>query len=161
MNMFARMLLILFITISGSGTASGLDRLDRFMRHENRKLEKIEKRRIKYEMRDKRDRRKLLHYEYKRSKSLLKRKEFQDGEYTILGWKEGVGNRAGTIGHLNFETEDGIKFSSNVKGNFEYLSELLKQGDNLVGKLATIKYFNLTPSEVPRFSYVIAIRDYE
>jgi DNA ligase-1 len=100
-------------------------------------------------------------YENKRSKTLLKRKEFQDGEYTILGWKEGVGNRAGTIGHFKFETEDGIEFSSNVKGNFEYLADLLKQADDMTGKLATIKYFSLTPDGVPRFPYVIGIRDYE
>jgi len=78
-----------------------------------------------------------------------------------LGWKEGIGNRAGTIGHFEFETADGIGFSSNVKGNFEYLASLLKQVDNLVGKAATIKYFSLTPDGVPRFPYVIAIRDYE
>ena len=100
-------------------------------------------------------------YENKRSKTLLKRKEFQDGEYTILGWKEGIGNRAGTIGHFEFETEDGIEFSSNIKGNFEYLADLLEQADDLIGKSATIKYFSLTPDDVPRFPYVIAIRDYE
>ena len=100
-------------------------------------------------------------YENKRSKTLLKRKEFQDGEYTILGWKEGIGNRAGTIGHFKFETEDGIEFSSNIKGNFEYLADLLGQADDLVGKSATIKYFSLTPDGVPRFPYVIGIRDYE
>ena len=100
-------------------------------------------------------------YENKRSKTLLKRKEFQDGEYTILGWKEGIGNRAGTIGHFKFETEDGIEFSSNIKGNFEYLADLLEQADDLIGKSATIKYFSLTPDGVPRFPYVIGIRDYE
>jgi len=100
-------------------------------------------------------------YENKRSKSLLKRKEFQDSEYKILGWKEGIGNRAGTVGHLCFETEDGVKFNSNVKGNFGYLAEVLNKGDSLIGKSATIKYFHLTPDGVPRFPYVIAIRDYE
>ncbi len=100
-------------------------------------------------------------YENKRSKTLLKRKEFQDGEYTILGYEEGIGNRAGTIGHFKFETEDGVGFSSNVKGNFEYLSDLLKKGESLIGSEATIKYFSLTPDGVPRFPYVIAIRDYE
>tara|TARA_R110000744_G_scaffold248035_4_gene364478 strand:+ start:124 stop:1203 length:1080 start_codon:yes stop_codon:yes gene_type:complete len=100
-------------------------------------------------------------YENKRSKTLLKRKDFQDGEYTILGWKEGVGNRAGTIGHLNFETKEGVLFNSNVKGCFTYLAGLLKQADSIVGKQATIKFFQLTPHGVPRFPYVIAIRDYE
>jgi DNA ligase-1 len=87
--------------------------------------------------------------------------ELDDSEYTILGYKEGIGNRAGTIGHFVFETENSISFHSNVKGSREYISDLLKQGDSLIGKTATIKYFNLTPNGVPRFPYVIAIRDYE
>ncbi len=98
-------------------------------------------------------------YEKKRSKSLLKRKEFKDSEYPILGWKEGKNKRAGTIGHLCFETKDGVKFNSNVRGDVSYLEEVLEQGDSLIGKTATIKYFHLTPAGVPRFPYVIAIRD--
>ncbi len=100
-------------------------------------------------------------YENKRSKTLLKRKEFQDAEYTILGYGEGIGNRTGTVGYFEFETDEGISFRSNVKGNFDYLADLLKKGDSLIGSEATIKYFSLTPDGVPRFPYVIAIRDYE
>ena len=43
MNRFTRMLLILFITIASSGTASGLDKLDRFINREGRRLERIER----------------------------------------------------------------------------------------------------------------------
>ncbi len=100
-------------------------------------------------------------YENKRSSKLLKRKEFVDEEYTILGYEEGNGNRAGTIKHFQFKNEDGKKFNSNVKGSFEYLAELLDKADDLIGKKATVKYFNLTPDGVPRFPYVTAIRDYE
>jgi|10_taG_2_1085330.scaffolds.fasta_scaffold634003_2 hypothetical protein len=49
MNKITRMLLILTITIVGSGVASGFDRLDRFMKHENRKLKRIEKRNLRRE----------------------------------------------------------------------------------------------------------------
>ena len=100
-------------------------------------------------------------YENKRSSKLLKRKEFVDEEYEILGYDEGTGNREGTVKHFKFKNKDGRKFNSNVKGTFEYMAELLERGDELVGKQATIKYFNLTPDGVPRFPYVIAIRDYE
>jgi len=100
-------------------------------------------------------------YENKRSPKLLKRKEFVDEEYEILGYEEGKGNRAGTVKHFKFENNDGREFNSNVKGTFEYMAELLERGDELVGKMATVKYFNLTPDGVPRFPYVIAIRDYE
>ena len=100
-------------------------------------------------------------YENKRSPRLLKRKEFIDEEYTILGYEEGEGNRAGTIKHFKFKNKDGKEFNSNVKGSFSYLTKLLEIADTLIGKDATIKYFNLTPDGVPRFPYVIAIRDYE
>ena len=100
-------------------------------------------------------------YENKRSPKLLKRKEFMDKEYKILGYEEGEGNRAGTIKHFKFENEYGKGFHSNVKGSFEYLAELLEKPDELIGKDATVKFFNLTPDGVPRFPYVIAIRDYE
>ena len=100
-------------------------------------------------------------YENKRSPRLLKRKEFIDEEYTVLGWEEGEGNRSGTIKHLKFKNKDGREFNSNIKGSFDYLKELLKNANDLIGKEATVKYFNLTPDGVPRFPYVIAIRDYE
>ena len=100
-------------------------------------------------------------YENKRSPKLLKRKEFVDEEYKILGYEEGEGNRAGTIKHFKFKNKDGREFNSNVKGSFSYLTKLLEIADTLIGKDATIKYFNLTPDGVPRFPYVIAIRDYE
>jgi DNA ligase-1 len=100
-------------------------------------------------------------YENKRSSKLLKRKEFVDEEYTILGYEEGKGNRVGTIKHFKFKNKNGKGFNSNVKGTFEYMAELLEKADELIGKEATVKYFNLTPDGVPRFPYVIAIRDYE
>lgn len=100
-------------------------------------------------------------YENKRSPRLLKRKDFIDEEYKILGYEEGKGNRAGTIKHFQFKSKTGKPFNSNVKGTFEYLADLLQNAKSLIGKKATVKYFNLTPDGVPRFPYVIAIRDYE
>jgi DNA ligase-1 len=101
-------------------------------------------------------------YENKRSKTLLKRKEFQDDEYTILDVIEGEGNKAGMAGAMVFENELGISFNSNIKGNRDYLKEIWANKHNYKGKRATVKYFNLTPdNKLPRFPYVIGIRDYE
>ena len=100
-------------------------------------------------------------YENKRSKRLLKRKEFMDEEYEILGVKEGEGNRAGTAGYMEFRSKGGKTFHSNIKGSFKYLAGLYKDKASLIGKQATIKYFNLTPDGIPRFPYVIAVRNYE
>lgn len=96
-------------------------------------------------------------YENKRTKSLLKHKSFIDEEYTILDICEGEGNRAGTAGYMVFETKDGKRFKSNVKGTWEETADILKNRKKLIGKEATIKYFNLTPDGIPRFPYVIGI----
>jgi len=101
-------------------------------------------------------------YENKRSKSLLKRKEFGDDEFEILAVNEGTGKLAGRVGNMLFKSKSGHYFFSTVNGTQEYLSELWSQRDELVGKQATIKYFNLTPgTEIPRFPKVISIRDFE
>ena len=96
-------------------------------------------------------------YENKRSKNLLKHKSFVDEEYTILDICEGEGNRTGTAGYMVFETADGKPFKSNVKGTWEQTAEMLKNKKQLIGKQATIKYFNLTPDGIPRFPFVINI----
>jgi DNA ligase-1 len=94
-------------------------------------------------------------YENKRSKHLLKHKSFMDDEFEIKGVVEGKGKLTGKIGKLVF---DG--FDSAVNGDHEYLEMLFKRGD-LIGKKATVKYFELTTDGVPRFPKVIAIRDFE
>ena len=101
-------------------------------------------------------------YDNKRSNSLLKRKEFLTEEYEILNIAEGIGNRAGTAGYAELETPEGESFRSNFKGPFDFLEDVLLRKDEYIGKLATVKYFNKTPGKnIPRFPYIITIRDYE
>lgn len=95
-------------------------------------------------------------YENKRSKYLLKHKSFIDEEYEILDICEGEGNRTGAVGYMVFERA-GQRFKSNVKCTYEQGVQILKNREALIGKKATIKYFNLTPAGVPRFPYVINI----
>ena len=99
-------------------------------------------------------------YENKRSKSLLKRKEFVDAEFTILGVIEGNGNLTGKVGKLQFEI-NGKPFDSAVNGDWEYIEKLWHSREGLIGKTATVKYFELTEDGIPRFPKVIAIRDFE
>jgi len=98
-------------------------------------------------------------YEFKRSVTLLKRKEFQDEEYEIVGIYEGNGNKSGMAGYAVMKREDGVTFRSNIKGSHDFLKALLPKADSLVGTFATIKYFNLTPDGIPRFPYLIRLRD--
>jgi DNA ligase-1 len=96
-------------------------------------------------------------YENKRSKSLLKHKSFIDEEFTIKDICEGEGNRSGTAGYMVFNTGEGKRFKSNVKGTWDETAEMLRNKKQLIGKQATIKYFNLTPDGIPRFPFVIGI----
>ena len=96
-------------------------------------------------------------YENKRSKSLLKHKSFIDEEYTILGVEEGIGNKTGMVGSFIFESKTGKRFNSSPKFNWEECQRMWAERDQLIGKSATVKYFNLTPDGVPRFPYVIKI----
>jgi DNA ligase-1 len=98
----------------------------------------------------------------KRSAKLLKRKDFMDAEYQVVDISEGNGNRTGTAKHIVCYCEKtDQRFNSNIKGNFDYLAEILNNREEYIGKQATIKFFELTPDGVPRFPYAIAFRDYE
>ncbi len=98
-------------------------------------------------------------YEYKRSKQLLKKKDFVDEEFKIVGAEEGEGGRAGTIGFfvMAHDKVANKTFKSNVKGDFDYLAEVWKDRKKYIGTQATVKYFNRTPDDVPRFPYIIKL----
>jgi DNA ligase-1 len=101
-------------------------------------------------------------YENKRSKYLLKHKSFIDEEYIILDVVEGIGNKTGMVGSFVFETKTGLTFNASPKFSHDVCTEMWLNKDKLIGQPATVKYFNLTPgNNIPRFPYVIAIRDYE
>lgn len=98
----------------------------------------------------------------KRSKSLLKRKRFIDEEFEIIDIEEGVGNRSGVAGKVILKTEDGKLFGSGIRGDHVFYEHLLKNKEQYIGKLATIRYFNRTTDEnIPRFPVFISVRDYE
>ena len=96
-------------------------------------------------------------YENKRSKQLLKKKDFYDGEFTIVDVEEGKGNRAGTAGNLLLELPDGRHFGATLRGSRQWVRSVLENRKNLIGKTATIKYFQETPDGIPRFGVAIQI----
>ena len=96
-------------------------------------------------------------YEQKRSKGLLKRKEFMDTEFEIVAVEEGQGNWAGYAKSIKCKLPDGRTFGSGVKGNQEYARNLLENADAYVGKQVTVRYQNLTPDGIPRFPIAVAL----
>lgn len=102
-------------------------------------------------------------YENKRSKNLLKNKEFVDEEFVIKGVEEGRGNLANKMGKLILETSEGKEFGAAINASWEELEKYWKERDSLIGKTATVKYFQLTNDKIPRFPKIIKIarEDYE
>jgi ATP-dependent DNA ligase len=96
-------------------------------------------------------------YEWKRSKQLLKLKDFHEEEFAIVDIEEGLGKREGTAGNLILALGDGRTFGAGVRGDFEYVQNVLKNKPAIIGRLATVRYFNKTPAGIPRFGVVTQI----
>jgi DNA ligase-1 len=97
-------------------------------------------------------------YQQKRTKYLLKRKDFVDEEFLIFGYKEGKGSREGCI-TLRLTTKDGKEFDSVPVGGVEYLQRLWQNRLRLPGLYATVKYQNLSTDGIPRFNNTIKFRN--
>lgn len=99
----------------------------------------------------------------KRSKTLLKRKEFITEEFRILQIEEGAGNWAGAAKRviLKNDQNDGKPFGAGIRGQYPALKKLLEQWNSdlelrTAGKAeATCRYFMRSPDMVPRFPVVI------
>jgi DNA ligase 1 len=100
-------------------------------------------------------------YENKRSNTLIKWKEFQDEEFTIVDIQEGDGNRSGMAARVVVSLPDGRHFSAGLIGNVSYCKQLLAERNEHIGKLGTVVFQNYTPDGVPRFPKFKGVRDYE
>lgn len=105
-------------------------------------------------------------YFFGRTTDLLKYKFFKDEEYEIIDFEEGKGNLTGIAAAVVCRTKAGEEFKAGVTGTQEYARNLFEKRADYKGKLATIKYQELTPVQdgkggVPRFGKMMSIRDYE
>jgi len=84
-------------------------------------------------------------YENKRSKNLIKHKSFFDDEFEILAVLEGKGKFEGVAAKMSFITKDGKEVDAAINGTMEYLAQIWATKDEFIGKMATVKYFGITP----------------
>ena len=89
----------------------------------------------------------------KRSKFLIKRKEFLTDEYDVIRVEEGKGNWAGHIKRFVMQTDNGQEFGAGVRGTQEVLKDVFENGPN--PDWCTLRYFAPTPDGIPRFPVVI------
>jgi ATP-dependent DNA ligase len=93
-------------------------------------------------------------YEGKRSKNLIKHKEFEDGEFEIDSIEEGKGNWAGYAKSVVIKLKDGTKQSSGVRGSQEFLKDILAHADEYTH--VTVRFQNKTEDGKLRFPVVVA-----
>jgi DNA ligase 1 len=96
-------------------------------------------------------------YENKRSKSLLKHKSFITEEFKIVKIIEGLGKLSGKVGKISILTKNGTLVDSAVNGEHSYLEDLWNNRENLIGKEATVRFFNYTEDGSLRFPKIIDI----
>ena len=95
-------------------------------------------------------------YENKRSKHLIKIKQFITEEFVVDDIIEGTGNRSGIAGTV-FIYNQNVRVGCGIRGSWVYAKELLDNRKDLIGKLATIRHFGETPDESLRFPICIDI----
>jgi len=99
------------------------------------------------------------HYDIKkRSKFLLKYKEFQDDEFIIIGGKEADGNDKGTV-IFECETQTNLKFHVRPMGTREERKKYFDNLDDYIGLKLTVQFQEYTDAGIPRFPVGKAIRD--
>ena len=100
-------------------------------------------------------------YEFgRRSYSLIKYKEFDEGEFEIMGAEEATGRDEGTAVFL-LKAKNGKWFSARPMGDRELRRDYYIKRGELVGKMGTVKYQGLSDDGIPRFPVFKAVRDYE
>ncbi len=106
-------------------------------------------------------------YVHKRSKEILKLKNFTDEEFEILDFEEGSGNWAGCckgiICKLNKPATNGkTTFTSNMRGTEEELAHLWQTRDEHIGEFCTVDYQELSEFGIPLIPYTqLPFRTYE
>lgn len=102
-----------------------------------------------------------LPYTSKRSDSLFKWKRVDDAEFEIVDIEPGRGGHAGIAARVLQKTADGQIFAAGILGDHEYCKKLLENKADIIGKMGTTEFQNLTPGGIPRFGKFKVVRDYE
>jgi ATP-dependent DNA ligase len=99
-------------------------------------------------------------YEHKRSKNLLKYKEFRDDEFTVLDIYEGKAKN-GVAEYAWIALGDGNACKATLAFSDEECAKMYKNKYEIIGKKATVRFFGYTNDKKLRFPVLKAIRDYE
>ena len=93
-----------------------------------------------------------------RSYNLQKYKSFDDSEFTITDFKDGVGSDTGAV-IWTCITQHGKYFDVRPIGSISDRRKIYKNGKKYIGEKLNVKYFGLTDDGIPRFPIGMYIRD--
>lgn len=99
----------------------------------------------------------------KRSRQLLKVKDFIDDEFKVVDWQEGKPyiRPEGTfrVPVFTCETREGKRFQVLAAGTMEEKHEQHRIADTLIGSMLTVKFFNYTVDKIPNLPVALRWRD--
>ena len=98
-----------------------------------------------------------------RSWDLMKFKDFEDAEATIVGYEVGKGKREGTLGKFIMQDDEGVTFGCPPGKGYNYndLAAMLDNITDYIGERATFTYFQRTKAGSYRHPLYKCIRNYE
>ena len=102
-------------------------------------------------------------YKNTRSWDLMKFKDFEDSEATIVGYEAGKGKRQGTIGKFIMQDDEGVEFGCPPGKGYDYkdLAAMIDNINDYIGQRATFTYFQRTQAGSYRHPLYKCIRNYE
>lgn len=100
------------------------------------------------------------YYRQNRTTNLVKYKTFWDEEMEILSVKSGKGKAAKLAG-CTVKDKFGVTHEVNIAEDDEVRSEILKNPEKVIGKMATVKHYGRTDDGKLRHASIVVIRDYE
>ena len=99
----------------------------------------------------------------KRSRKLLKVKEFHDAEFKVIGYEEGKpyirGNKKYRVPVWICETESGGTFNVTAAGNMHEKAVEWENRDECVGNMLTVKFHNMSKDNIPQLPIALQWRD--
>lgn len=98
-------------------------------------------------------------YQQKRSYDILKRKDFKEEEFLIVGVEDGKGNASGLAVNFICALPNGETFKAPINGTEEYRIDLFNDVTLWEGKYATVRFLNYSEYGVPVIPKCIAMRD--
>jgi ATP-dependent DNA ligase len=94
-----------------------------------------------------------------RSCEQIKLKKEEDAEFEVIGYKEGTGTRAGcVVWHLRDQVNKNVTFWSVMIGDVPTQRWYFKHAEEFMGRLATVKYSELSKDGVPEMPDVTHFR---